>query len=121
MIPDGLFDNNTGVTNFSALFSVCTSLTGITEGIFDNNTLVTQCQYIFNNCTSLLSIPDTIFDNCPNIDNFQNSFYSCNSITGPAPELWVDFPTATTTTGCFLLSTVTNLATIPAAWGGGGA
>jgi hypothetical protein len=75
-IPDGLFDNNPFVTNFSHAFDSCNSISSIPDGLFDNNPLVTNFSYIFIN-VQLSSIPDGLFDNNPLVTNFSYAFDGC--------------------------------------------
>ena len=80
-IPDGLFDNNPQVTNFTSCFQMCSSLTSIPEKLFDNNTQVTSFVYCFCNCSSLTNIPIGLFDNNTQVTDFYGCFRDCSSLT----------------------------------------
>ncbi|GAI81616.1 unnamed protein product, partial [marine sediment metagenome] len=91
-IPNGLFDNNIAVINFSACFANCTSLTAIPNGLFDYNILVNDFSFCFYNCSSLMSIPVGLFDNNTDVNTFQSCFGKGQNLTGLAPELWLREP-----------------------------
>ena len=80
-IPEGLFDNNTQVTNFNSCFSSCTSLTNIPTGLFDNNTKATNFSYCFYNCSNLTSIPQGLFDKNTLVTSFNSCFNRCSNLT----------------------------------------
>ena len=80
-IPQGLFDNNPAVTNFSYCFSQCSSLTSIPQGLFDNNPAVTNFSYCFSQCSLLTAIPQGLFDNNPAVTTFSACFWVCRKIT----------------------------------------
>ena len=52
-IPEGLFDNNPEVTDFSSCFGYCSALTSIPLGLFDNNTNVNEFRMCFADCRNL--------------------------------------------------------------------
>lgn len=143
VIPAGLFNDCTEVTSFATCFRQ-TQITGIGAGLFDKCTKATDCSSVFYTITTLNSIPDylfknqnlvTTFANCfylntgvthampqnlfsptlPNGVTFQNALRMAN-ITGSAPALWTQYPTAVGT-ACFNGDTkLSNYASIPAGW-----
>jgi len=70
--------------------------------------------YLFDDCNSLQSIPLDMFSECPLLTKFDNAFHSCAALTGPAPTLWLTYPTPSSALNCFGGSTgLTNYSSIP--------
>ena len=74
IIPGGLFDHCTEVTNFERTFYGCKSLTSIPVGLFDNCTEVTSFKETFAECYGLTSIPEGLFDKCTKVTTFALTF-----------------------------------------------
>ena len=119
-VPDNLFSGLSRVTYFNEVFSGCTALTSIDSGMFSGCTSVTNFGNSFNNCSALTSIPSGLFNDCNSVIGFDNCFMNCGSLTGPAPELWLRHPTPTGSNCFYHDSGLSNFASIPGSWGGGG-
>ena len=126
-LPTNLFKYNTAVTSFGYTFMNCTSLTTLPTDLFRYNTLVTDFNYTFMSC-SKLQLRSDIFGATPNFGTRVMNFYSCFSRTsftgtqGTAPALWgATMNASSTKTSCFggagnSATSLTNYASIPAAW-----
>lgn len=104
------FANGTGDTNdFAILINSTSAVKGITG--------LKQVDYLFNG-VAIPIIPADIFDAYSDIESFVGCFSSCAELTGAAPALWTDFPSADGT-DCFTDDTgLSNYATIPNDWKG---
>ena len=110
-IPEGLFDNNPEVTDFSSCFGYCSALTSIPAGLFDNNPNVTNFRFCFHSCSALTSIPQGLFDNNPNVTSFSSCFNSCSALTSIPVGLFNNNPNVTYFDNCFYACT--SLTSIP--------
>ena len=76
------------ITNYSYMFSNCSSLTAIPETLIIPNS-VTNCSYMFSGCLSLTAIPETL--TIPNsVTNCSYMFSSCRSLTSDISNIWPD-------------------------------
>lgn len=118
-IPNGLFNNCTNATSFKGTFQTC-GITTIPNGLFDYNINVTNFGYCFKLCSNLTAIPNTLFNNCLLITSFMHTFYQCGLLDGNAPDLWNQYPSATSA-DCFrnCLELDNYYSEIPIDWGGG--
>jgi len=121
-IPGSLFSGLPSLTQVYAVFSFCSGLISIGTGLFDNNINITHFGITvstpgtFHECSGLTgTIPLGLFDNNINAVNFINCFEGCSLITGDAPDLWNDFPTANGD-DCFNSCNFNNQASIPIDW-----
>ena len=135
-IPENLFANNTAVTDFSGCFSECSGLTGsIPENLFTNCPNVTNFTNCFLGCSRLTSIPANLFANNTAVTSFWNCFYYCTGLTGNCPldndgtpiynrsgEGKEGYAIVIDYRYCFQSCRgLTDYASIPSGWGGGGA
>jgi hypothetical protein len=104
-----------GFTSMAYFACGCSNLTTIPDSAVTGADAVTSVESMFCEC-DLSSIPDSIFDEMLLISDFTNCFAMNLSVTGNAPDLWNDFPTAT---GDYCFNgdtTLTNYASIPNDW-----
>jgi surface protein len=71
--------NTSEVTNMSAMFEKCSSLTSLNLSSF-NTSKVTAMEYMFYGCSSLTSLDLSSF-NTSNVTYMENMFYNCSSLT----------------------------------------
>lgn len=107
------------VTNMQSTFYGCSSLNDTIPTLHAN---ITTCLYTFRGCTGLVgSIPDySSYDGTwPNVFGM---FLGCSNLTGNSEDFWNWTTPPTTTTNCYTgCTSLTDYATIPSAYGGGGA
>jgi hypothetical protein len=129
-IPSGLFRYCTQMKHIDSGFTGCVSLTSLPSDLFQYNTVLQGLESTFEGCTGLTAIPAGLFDNIPGGEgqfqmNFTKTFKGCTSLDGNAPDIWTSKYTGDhlyAATECFAGDTgLDNYASIPAAWGGGGA
>ena len=134
-ISGDIFKYNTKVTDFYYCFSN-TAITLIPEGLFDACTEVTDFGGTFAGCSKLQEIPIGLFDKCTKVAYFDETFKDCTILTGESPytiidvdgvdtkvhlyerSLYPDYFTAPTNYGeCFRGDTyLTDYSTIPSEW-----
>ena len=123
------------MTDFYYCFSN-TAITLIPEGLFDACTEVTDFGGTFAGCSKLQEIPIGLFDKCTKVAYFDETFKDCTILTGESPytiidvdgvdtkvhlyerSLYPDYFTAPTNYGeCFRGDTyLTDYSTIPSEW-----
>ncbi len=126
-IGDSVFEGCSSITSFNETFYRCTSLTTIGTDLFKGCVSVIDFNSVFAGCTSLASILDgNIFLDCVLVEDFSSAFQDCGLLTGlgqpiidntALPGHTPPLAYSDCFTGCVGL---TDYATIPAAWGGGG-
>ena len=107
-IPIGLFDNNPNAKDFSFCFENCSSLTSIPKGLFDKNIAVTDFSSCFRGCSNLTLIPEGLFNNNPNIIDISSCFRTCTSLTSIPEGLFDNNTLATDFRNCFYYCTSLN-------------
>lgn len=128
-IPVGLFEHCPLLRSCDMGFQSCVNLTSLPNDLFINNPNMRNFTDCFNGCTGLTAIPSNLFDSQPDVAtisqySFARTFKGCTSLDGNAPTIWSKYSPANVSnkTECFTGSTgLDNYASIPAAWGGGGA
>ena len=114
-IHENLFANNPNITSMGYAFRN-TAITTIPGNVFANNPNITSFSNTFYNCVALTGIPAGLFNGITAISSFNSTFYNCSNIQGNVPELWVLYPSATST-DCFEGCTnASNYASIPTEW-----
>ena len=71
--------DTTIVTNYSGMFSGCTSLTSINLSTFDTSAAINMSS-MFNNCSALTTLNLSIFDTA-NVTNMSSMFNGCINLT----------------------------------------
>ena len=96
------------ITNCSAMFSNCSSLTTIPETLTIPNS-ATNCSYMFYNCSNITAIPETL--TIPNsVTDCSYMFQGCRSLTA-IPET---FTIPNSVTNCsYMFSSCLSLTAIP--------
>lgn len=127
----GTFQNCPLLHTAAYCFSICKSLTDITD-IFKGETTLEIIQGVFTECESL-NPPVNVFDDCKNIRHFETAFRLCEKATNESPytvvngqkvHLWertadLGFRVPEVYTRCFADSpNFADYANIPEAWGG---
>ena len=117
--------NGNPITNFDTTFQSCTALTSLPTDLFRYNTLVTKFSDTFRDCSKLQLRSDMFVPNFgTRVMNFNNCFNrtTFSGTQGTAPALWSATMNASSTkTSCFggagnSATSLTNYASIPAAW-----
>ena len=135
-VPAGLFDGFVNVTNITQLFNECHELETLPDLLFKDLTKVTNYRYLFYGDTKLI-IPANLF--CDEATEMTTRFASVASVdftgtffrstwdgttAGTAPQLWnYTMPDNVVSATCYAglgnnATSLTNYASIPAAWGG---
>lgn len=116
LIPAGLFDHNSNVTDFSWCFSehggFMAPSTTIPAGLFDHNPLVTTFAGCFSYYPSLASIPSGLFDHNPEVTDFSSCFMQTNRVAAIPAGLFDHNPKVTTF--AYTFDTATSVPSIPA-------
>ena len=107
-IPQGLFDNNPAVTNFSYCFSQCSLLTAIPQGLFDNNPAVTTFSACFWVCRKITEIPVGLFAKNTKVTDFHITFFK-TGITSIPDGLIDNCPLVTDISGMFGMTKITSI------------
>lgn len=118
-IPANLFQGCSAATTYLSTFDSCINLTGaIPTGLISASTPASDFYRFFRNCNKLTSVPSDLFGALTSTTPFfSQAFTGCSGITSAVPTLWLAFPSAASTTGCFFGCTnASNYASIPLAW-----
>ncbi len=111
-IPQGLFSDNVGATQFSETFADCTSLESIPADLLSSCPNITTVKGLFHGCTSLKEIPEGLFANNASITSFETTFAECSSIKSVPADLFSALgPKIVTFSDCF--ADCTALETVP--------
>lgn len=76
-IPNGIFDKNTQIVNFSQTFRECYSISSIPTDLFKFNTSVTSFAGVFYSCTNITTIPPDLFRYNTSCLDFRLALYYC--------------------------------------------
>lgn len=115
-IPSGLFSNCNAVTDFSYVFWECTNLNSIPNNLFNAFVNVTTFDFCFSRCPNIISIPPELFINCTSVNTIAWCFEGDTGLTGDAPALWEQYPSADGTM-CFAeCNGLSNYFSIPMNW-----
>lgn len=79
-----------GGISVAYMFQNCTALKSVPEGLFDDFSGVTTMNQMFENCTSLESLPTGIFDSMVKVTSANQVFNGCSAFTGESPYTLVD-------------------------------
>ena len=77
-------------TSAAYMFQNCTSLKTVPEGLFEDFSGVTTMNQMFENCTSLESLPAGIFDSMVKVTSANQVFNGCSAFTGESPYTLVN-------------------------------
>lgn len=120
-------------TTAAYMFQNCSALKNVPEGMFDNLTGVTIISQMFENCTSLETLPAGLFDKMTAIKTASKTFNGCTAFTGESPYTLIEgnkihlydrapangFTAITSFADCFKnCANIADLNLIPIAWGG---
>jgi hypothetical protein len=114
-IPSNLFQYNTNVTNFTGCFSNCNNISTVPSNLFNNNTLVTDFSACFQNCYNLITIPSNLFQYNTLVTDFYYCFRDCTSLTTVPSNLFDNNTLVTNFASCFSsCSSITS--SVPVLW-----
>lgn len=120
-------------TTIAYMFQNCKALKTVPEGMFDNLTGVTIISQMFENCTSLEELPPGLYDKMTAIKTASKTFNGCTAFTGESPYTLIEgnkihlydrapengFTAITSFADCFKgCANIADLNLIPIAWGG---
>lgn len=120
-------------TTAAYMFQNCSALKNVPEGMFDNLTGVTIISQMFENCTSLETLPAGLFDKMTAIKTASKTFNGCTAFTGESPYTLIEgnkihlydrapangYTAITSFADCFKnCANIADLNLIPIAWGG---
>jgi hypothetical protein len=123
-IPSDLFDKQTGILSFGECFRGCAGITTYPSGLMTSQSSATTLVRMFNGCTGMSgSIGSGEYDNLDGTTTDVSIMFSgCGSLTGNSYDFWNWSTPPTSTSSCYTACTsLTDYASIPAAYGGGGA
>ena len=116
-VPPKLFSYCPELVNIASMFDNSSISGSLPEGLFANNPNLVTAYGTFKGCNITKIAPDifTVSKN-PNIINFNSTFEYCYSLTGAAPELWTQYPTAQHIGTFHDDTSLTNYSSIPDSW-----
>lgn len=116
-LPDDLFSNPTleVVTNAEHLFDG-TRFERLPSGIFDYFINATNFSFCLAGCDNLRTVDPGLFSNCRSAQNFDFSFSDDTGIVSNVPELWNQFPSASSIGTFYNCINAANYDSIPQSW-----
>ena len=99
-LPEWLFDNCSGASDFVACFDNCENLQNIPAGLFAKCANAVSFDDCFSNCGSLKTLPRNLFQ-CPKVRSFRSCFYRCTSLEAVPEDLFAGCQNVSVFTSCF--------------------